>query len=481
MSTFYVSNGGSDNNDGLSLSTAFSTIEKAVKSATEESTIFIEHGIYTIEWFPTLTTSVKLTIKALDNTNDNIPVILINSVGGSLDSGEVDIYNMIFKPSSTFHGDTRVLGYNTATNIMKFYNCLFMADKTNHVPTAAFFFFATSGNSEKYKYFYNCTFDNDNGSGLIGNNFAGLVHMYNCATSYNKSDDVAEFNDCVKSVTYTADHEIVSGDNTKYGVYSGDNAWTKLLCLLKSEGKYYSVKEAYYDTETKAYKEVTTDQFNDAMFSLNDLFTEITVNDETFKPITKFRSFKICASKFVNFCINGLKSTSEMVVGKSSFSTAFAENIDYFKLAGNKLDGIKLAVSIDDGASWKTYDSENSTFKDLEVTIPTSNYSDLSPTDIANWNAAKTKISTDGINASDLNTIDFNKLNSTKIKFAYVLTAASTTEMDSMKNLTWQFDAKGLLRQCTPDEATIEVNSNGVKITSKIDADILKTNILYES
>lgn len=35
--------------------------------------------------------------------------------------------------------------------------------------------------------------------------------------------------------------------------------------------------------------------------------------------------------------------------------------------------------------------------------------------------------------------------------------------MDSMKNLTWQFDAKGLLRQCTSDEATIEVNSNGVK------------------
>lgn len=52
--------------------------------------------------------------------------------------------------------------------------------------------------------------------------------------------------------------------------------------------------------------------------------------------------------------------------------------------------------------------------------------------------------------------------------------------MDSMKDLTWQFDAKGLLRQCTSDEVTIEVNSNGVKITSNIDSDILKTNILYE-
>lgn len=61
-----------------------------------------------------------------------------------------------------------------------------------------------------------------------------------------------------------------------------------------------------------------------------------------------------------------------------------------------------------------------------------------------------------------------------------MLTATSASELDSMKNLTWQFDAKGLLRKCTPDEATIEINSNSVKITSNIDSDILKTNILYE-
>ena len=209
--------------------------------------------------------------------------------------------------------------------------------------------------------------------------------------------------------------------------------------------------------------------------------TETTVSEKTFKPIDKFAGkLQLVSTDLFKLNINGLKSNIEMIVGKSSFSTVFANNIDYFKLSGDSIDGIKLAVSIDDGDTWKTYDAENTTFKDLEVTIPSSNYSDFSPTDITNWNAAKTKISTDGINASDMSSIDFNKLNSTKIKFAYVLTATSTTEMDSMKNLTWQFDAKGSLRQCTSDEATIEVNSNGVKITSNIDSDILKTNILYE-
>ena len=488
MSVFYVSTKGNDSNDGLSLNTAFATMTKAISSVTEESTIYVDKGEYNITSIKDLSSSKgKVTIKSISTVFIDIPTFIIQSVPGNSNFlGEAEICCIIFTPSDTMTGDTRCLSYTSDSKTVVFKHCLFLPNTKTHVPTTAFFLVDRNGDSLKGKSFGGCTFVNNNGSTIIKNCTHGKLYCSGCMTSYTQyANDNVQYDDTCKFVDdYDSKYRGLPLESNKIaGIYCGasEYVWFMHKYLLKSNGKIYSIKNEYYDSNTKTYNELSENQYEDGYFLLSELTSDVTINEETFKPIDKFTSFKLCTKDGGKFNIHGIKSNAEMVVGKSSFSTSFAENIDYFKLTGDKLDGIKLAVSIDDGSTWKTYDTENATFKDLEITIPSSNYSEFSSADIENWNVAKTKISTDGINASDMSSIDFNKLNSTKIKFAYVLTATSTTEMDSMKNLTWQFDAKGLLRQCTPDEATIEVNSNGVKITSKIDTDILKTNILYES
>lgn len=476
--SIYIDINGSDETGNGSNASPYATIEYALSKATTTNPAFyVGKGTFYITDVVSLTTA--------NHTNNIIGTglkthIMVKILHMKDSVGSLHVYKCVFQPIDDATGDeTRALFYTPYSyHTMAFYNCLFLKSSNGKYPSNTILFGHANSTTPTGKSFYNCT-------SMIAQtyDYGSPVFKY-CAFLHPATITISSATNCKNDITdYNSKTYMLTKDNSTYGVYSGDNAWNLHTYLIYQNGKYYSIKEEYFNG--KIYNPLSSesiiDTIDSAGFSIHELITEITVSEKTFKPIDKFTGkLQLVSTDLFKLNINGLKSSTEMIVGKSSFSTAFANNIDYFKLSGDSIDGIKMAVSIDDGDTWKTYDSESSNFIDLNIIIPKSNYSDFSSSDKQNWNAAATKISTDGISASDLNTIDFNKLNASKIKFAYVLTATSASELDSMKNLTWQFDAKGLLRKCTPDEATIEINSNSVKITSNIDSDILKTNILYE-
>lgn len=71
------------------------------------------------------------------------------------------------------------------------------------------------------------------------------------------------------------------------------------LFLIKQGNNYYSIKPEYYDTNATNFAPLElagnlipnkTDIENYGFNNLNDLNTEITINEEKFKPISKLYS-----------------------------------------------------------------------------------------------------------------------------------------------------------------------------------------------
>ena len=474
--SIYIDINGSDENGNGSSTSPYATIEYALSKATTTNPAFyVGKGTFYITDVVGLTTA--------NHTNNIIGTglktrIMVKVLHMKDAVGNLNVYKCVFQPIDDATGnELRALFYTPYQyNAMAFYNCLFLKSSNGQYPSNTLLFAHANSTTPTGKSFYNCT------SMIAQTDDHGSPEFKYCA--FLNSASISSATNCKSNITeYNQKTYALASDNTIYGVYSGEKAWAFHKYLIYQNDKYYSIKEEYFNGETynPLSSESITDIIDSVGFTISELTTETTVSEKTFKPIDKFAGkLQLVSTDLFKLNINGLKSNIEMIVGKSSFSTAFANNIDYFKLSGDKIDGIKMAVSVDDGATWKSYSTETSEFTDLGIIIPKSNYSEFSSSDKQNWNAAATKISTNGICASDLNTIDFNKLNASKIKFAYVLTATSASELDSMKNLTWQFDAKGVLQQCDSSDVTVSINANGVNVKSKITTDVLKTNILYE-
>lgn len=190
-------------------------------------------------------------------------------------------------------------------------------------------------------------------------------------------------------------------------------------------------------------------------------------------------NIKLISNQNNKIIVDGIKSNKELVIGKSSFSTRIANNIDYFKMDEDAT--AKVIFSIDDGATWKTYESSTSSFKDLEISIPIGKvYKDFTNDEKTAWDNAITISYNQGIDSTILNTIDFNSLKAEKIKFGYVLTATDTETMNKMKNLIWQFDSKGVMELVDAKDVKQQLYYGGVKLVSNVNADMLKVNITYE-
>ena len=187
----------------------------------------------------------------------------------------------------------------------------------------------------------------------------------------------------------------------------------------------------------------------------------------------------LLSNKDAAVLVNGIKSTKELIVGKNSFSTRIASNIDWFKLDDDAI--AKVVFTIDDGTTWKTYNTSNSAFEDLSVSIPNNkDYKDFTDEEKMAWNEAKEIFYNQGIDSSILNTIDFNSFDIEDIRFGYVLTAIDSNTMDKMKNLIWQFDSKGTMDLVDTSQVRQQLYYAGTKLISNIDADMLKVNITYE-
>lgn len=248
---------------------------------------------------------------------------------------------------------------------------------------------------------------------------------------------------------------------------------------IKKDNNYYNIKDDNYDSNTGEYNAIAYDSDNmqDNYINLKELNTEKIIDSETFKPLDKFDNFKIVSSNENIIKIQGLKADKGMVVGRYSFSTRLAKNIDFFELVSTISDdsSIKMAVSIDTGTKWKVYNGTD--WVDLTNTCPLKNYADMTDDEKTKWEAFRDEVFTSGMDAKTLNTIDFNGIKDGTMMFAYAFDRNSYADSCEMNKLQYQFDANGSYRLLGNDEVQIGQNASAISIVPKIDMDLVKVNV----
>lgn len=476
---FYVSTNGNDLNDGLSIESPFRTVEKAVESVTDDSTIYVEYGEYEISMFVNLSSANgKVTIKSLSQYYRKIPtfVIKIGTDGNTVTNfkGQLDIYDIKVIASDDFSGIEFALSSDKI--ICNFYNCVFSSSKNGLNPSYAHFSFSPhDANFSCNKKFYNCSFNTLN----CNSHFRGYVYYYNCAMTQKKIT-YGKIENCKMNVSYENNYKLTE-DNALYGVYSGGNAWLINNSLLRYNNNYYSINESHYNSNTKIYNPLSG-FIEDEMFDINLLLKQVTIGEETFRPIDKFENFSIVSNNQFNVTITGIKQNTSMIVASDTFGVRNASNIDYFKGYYTLSIGsyIKMAVSVDEGETWKTATVLGgvTTWTDLNITIPKNMYSSLTSTEKAQWDNAKDVIYNNGIDISILETIDFNQIKDKNMMFAYVLYMPALDSVCKNQSLEWKFDSRGRMKKMKDTEYDLYLTYDNIIVTPSAQQSMIKINVV---
>jgi hypothetical protein len=367
------------------------------------------------------------------------------------------------------YNNTAVLFNGTAPSALWDVNCVFWAEGSNYVDITI--------NKSCNLYAFGC-WDAANGAVFSS------IQKYNGTSWVNVTANYTQVGSrngqWVLSVP-----KLSAGRYRFYSAYRLDSEWyfesIPLNALLKQGGQYYSIKPEFYNTSLLQYTPLSSADITKG-FVLSDLFTTVTYGTEPpFKPISKFSDFQIILSE-ANTAINikGIKTTKELIVANDDITTSLAHNIDYFKILANTsgADNIKLALSIDNGVTWKTWDAITSNFIDLNCVIPTTPYAQMTSTELSQWETAKELIYTNGINSTLFNTLNFNLLPKGKIRFAYVLYRPTYSTLAETTQLDWKFDAEGSMQRMTDAECTVNIQTKQIKLISKVSNSIVNINVL---
>lgn len=258
--------------------------------------------------------------------------------------------------------------------------------------------------------------------------------------------------------------------------------YIKRSVYIKQNNKYYSFSKDNYDTTTKMYREITIDDINNDLYlcQLTDLTKEVTIGEETFKPIDKFDNFQFVSKYNYQKCIIGRKSKTGMSIASGDIYTKVTSRINSFTLDNtvNNNSYIKMAVSFDNGATWKTYKDKK--FTDLSINIAIKTYENMTTDEKNNWKSAKETILSEGFTPDILSTIDFNTIeNLNTIRFAYVLYQDLYTDTCNVDNLSWNFNAKGKFTKLKENEADISFSNGIISIEPTTNFDMILTNYTY--
>lgn len=257
-----------------------------------------------------------------------------------------------------------------------------------------------------------------------------------------------------------------------------EKAYPKIL--LEENNNYYSVLADNYNINTHSYNPVTINSFSEKKFNIRKLFEEITIAQETFRPIDKFTNFKILLDELYSVSITAIKSSRELIISNDDIDISISSFIHYFHLnyLCKQNGAVKIAISYDQGKTWYTW--KNSAFNLLPVNIPCKPCHTLDKQELTQWNQAKDCIYNHGIDKDALYHINLNPILSIskKIRFAYVIDRPSTADTAHVNNLIWNFDAKGHLDKMKDSEYNVSIYDHSAKITSLIENALLKVNIM---
>ena len=483
---FYVSTNGNDLNDGLSIESPFRTVEKAVESVTDDSTIYVEYGEYEISMFVNLSSANgKVTIKSLSQHYRKIPTFVIKKVIDSPTNfkGQLDVYNIKFIPSDDFGGAEGGLFiiYSTDSYVCNFYNCYFSVSNNQLYPISALMCFHNNNNYYGCnKSFYNCSFNGRKNNSIIQSHINGAVNYYGCAMTNTSTIVGSNFENCKINVSYVNNCKLTE-NNFLYGVYSGENTWLINNSLLRQNNNYYSINESHYNSNTQIYNPLSG-FIEDEMFDIGLLLKQVTIGNETFRPIDKFEKFSIVSNETFNASITGIKQNTSMIVASDTFGVRNASNIDYFKgYYTLSIDSyIKMAVSVDEGETWKTATVLDgvTTWTDLNITIPKNMYSSLTSAEKAQWDNAKDVIYNNGMDISILETIDFNQIKDKNMMFAYVLYMPALDSVCKNQSLEWKFDSRGRMKKMKDTEYDLYLTYDNIIVTPLSVQSMIKINVV---
>lgn len=236
--------------------------------------------------------------------------------------------------------------------------------------------------------------------------------------------------------------------------------------LIKSDNKYYTIED---DNLVEITDAITSQLIIDRGVSPSTLTEKQSLLPDKFKLISRSDS---------TFNIKATKSHKELVVASSDFSTSIQSNIDFFDVVRTVDSGtsIKVAFSIDEGITWKTYDTN---FKDLSITVPLKPYNELTEEELNQWNNARDIISEQGIDVANLSKIDFNSLSMDKIRFAYVFNIENANNNCKLNSTKMTYDENPPYRLMKDSEVDIDINEINKKIiiTPHITTPEIKVNI----
>ena len=316
------------------------------------------------------------------------------------------------------------------------------------------------------------------------------LHFY----KYNDSDETWELIGDVNTQSDNTWYLLLSCDKGRYKLvnylnYVGFTEWfveSVASNLIKSNNRYYSIHEEFYDSSTKSYiplDNLTTENFTEKAFSLSELTTEITIGDETFRPIDKFDNFNIVSNKAIIIQLTGIKSDKELIISRQNLSLSSAKTIHQFKQSISSINNAncKTVFSLDNGVTWKSYDSETSSIIDLTNTIT---LVDIEPNNLSEvqqieWNNLRDEIFEKGMDNNTIQLLDFTELfeSNKYIRFAHVLYRPSYEDKTTLQNITWVMDEEG--QYVVTDEVKIGVNKNKCTATAtKENLQNVKVNLL---
>ena len=259
--------------------------------------------------------------------------------------------------------------------------------------------------------------------------------------------------------------------------------------ILQSNKNYYSIDEKYYNSSTKNYNtisDLSASNFSNYEFNIYDLFDEITINEETFKPIDKFESFSIISTSQNTLTVNGIKVDKSMIATMEPLSMAAYETIhnitaDY---TTENNGTIKLIFSFDKGNTWKTYDVSTNAWNPVSVNIPTKLYDNFTPEEKSNWDSARDTILSDGISVQDLGNVVFSTETIKTLMFAVAFSRPTYADTCTLRGLNIKYDGVVTYIQLavgsdlTKYEAKVRITGDTIGVTSSTNCDKLLISVV---
>ena len=251
-------------------------------------------------------------------------------------------------------------------------------------------------------------------------------------------------------------------------------------CMFTDNTNYYNLQN--YNSSTKEYEpnlSFTISDFDTKGFDIEELFEDVTVNGETFKPYDKLKKYTLVSNKVENLIVKALKVNKSMIctlepISMKKFKTIHSITGDYI-IKNSSV--IKLLFSFDKGTTWKTYDVSGSAWKDVNVDIPIRLYENFSDTDKTNWDTARDTILSDGISVQNLGNVEFESVRTDKLMFAVAFNRPSYADTCTLKGLNINYDGLETYIQlaCGSDlskyEAMVSITGDSVEVKTASNQD----------